>query len=79
MFIVVLFFRMSEIFSIFINPDFNSGFVKMIIERTLSGKIKQLSGKFPVISINGSRQSGKTTLAKLCFPDYGYVTPGKKS
>jgi uncharacterized protein len=45
----------------------------MVIKRTLSEKIKQLAGKFPVISINGPRQSGKTTLAKLCFPGYDYV------
>jgi uncharacterized protein len=45
----------------------------MVIKRTLSEKIKQLTGKFPVISINGPRQSGKTTLAKLCFPGYDYV------
>jgi uncharacterized protein len=45
----------------------------MVIKRTLSEKIKQLAGKFPVISINGPRQSGKTTLAKLCFPGYAYV------
>lgn len=28
--------------------------------------------KFPVVSITGPRQSGKTTLSKLCFPDYEY-------
>ena len=50
---------MSEIFSIFTNPELKSGFVKMVIRRTLSEKIKQLAGKFPVISINGPRQSGK--------------------
>jgi len=27
----------------------------------------------PVISVTGPRQSGKTTLAKLCFPNYSYV------
>ncbi len=30
-------------------------------------------GKFPVISITGPRQSGKTTLVKYMFPDYKYV------
>lgn len=45
----------------------------MIIKRTLEEKIKHLSRKFPVISINGPRQSGKTTLAKQCFPNYDYV------
>ncbi len=27
----------------------------------------------PIISITGPRQSGKTTLSKICFPDYDYV------
>lgn len=27
----------------------------------------------PVISITGPRQSGKTTLARMCFPEYNYV------
>lgn len=45
----------------------------MVINRTLQNKIKQLSRKFPVVSINGPRQSGKTTLAKLCFSDFDYV------
>lgn len=32
-----------------------------------------MATKMPVISITGPRQSGKTTLAKQCFPDYDYV------
>ncbi|MCL2651362.1 MAG: ATP-binding protein [Candidatus Azobacteroides sp.] len=32
-----------------------------------------MAGKMPVISITGPRQSGKTTVAKMCFPDYDYV------
>ncbi len=32
-----------------------------------------MARKMPVISITGPRQSGKTTLAKICFPDYDYV------
>jgi uncharacterized protein len=45
----------------------------MIVKRKLEEKIKQLAQKFPIISITGPRQSGKTTLAKICFPDYEYV------
>jgi predicted AAA+ superfamily ATPase len=45
----------------------------MIIRRTVEKNIVMLAGKFPVISITGPRQSGKTTLSKLCFPDYEYV------
>lgn len=32
-----------------------------------------MAKKMPVISITGPRQSGKTTLAKACFPKYAYV------
>jgi predicted AAA+ superfamily ATPase len=32
-----------------------------------------MAGKMPIISITGPRQSGKTTLSKMCFPDYDYV------
>lgn len=31
-----------------------------------------MAAKMPVISITGPRQSGKTTLAKQCFPGYDY-------
>lgn len=45
----------------------------MLINRVLKGKIQSLAKKFPVVSITGPRQSGKTTLVKMCFPDYDYV------
>jgi len=32
-----------------------------------------LAKGFPVITITGPRQSGKTTLAKMAFPDYHYI------
>jgi predicted AAA+ superfamily ATPase len=32
-----------------------------------------MATKMPVISITGPRQSGKTTIAKMCFPHYDYV------
>lgn len=45
----------------------------MLIPRILQSKIVQMAAKWPVISITGPRQSGKTTLAKMCFPNYSYV------
>jgi len=45
-----------------------------MIKRELTDKLRRLSKKIPVISITGPRQSGKTTLAKLAFDDYEYVT-----
>lgn len=43
-----------------------------MIKRTLSVKILELANKYPVISITGPRQSGKTSLAKELFPEHSY-------
>lgn len=43
-----------------------------MIQRKLEKKLKDLSQKYPVISITGPRQSGKTTIARKLFPDYQY-------
>lgn len=45
-----------------------------MIKRTLTDKILSLARQFPVVSITGPRQSGKTTLARMAFPDYAYVS-----
>ena len=47
--------------------------MKKNIPREISPYAKALAAQFPVLSIQGPRQSGKTTLAKSLFPDYGYV------
>jgi len=44
-----------------------------MIHRQLSAKILEDSSKYPVISITGPRQSGKTTLAKKIFPNKKYT------
>ncbi len=44
-----------------------------MIKRALSKKLKQLSSKFPVISVVGPRQSGKTTFVRSVFPKADYV------
>lgn len=46
----------------------------MLIKRDLSYSINNIVHGFPVITITGPRQSGKTTFAKMNFPDYKYVT-----
>jgi predicted AAA+ superfamily ATPase len=43
-----------------------------MIPRKLTSHIKKMLGKFPVVSVTGPRQSGKTTLLKNAFPDYKY-------
>lgn len=44
-----------------------------MIERTLSSFVKDNAGWFPVVSVTGPRQSGKSTLVQHVFPDYEYV------
>lgn len=45
-----------------------------MIARTISQKILDMTGKFPVITITGPRQSGKTTLITYLFKDKPYVS-----
>ena len=45
-----------------------------MIQREIKDKLLMLSGKFPVVSLTGPRQSGKTTLLKESFPDYLYTS-----
>ena len=44
-----------------------------MIYRDLSTEFLRLSELFPVVTLVGPRQSGKTTLCKMLFPDYLYV------
>lgn len=43
-----------------------------MIRRELENKLLEMAEKFPVVSVTGPRQSGKTTLLKESFPDYTY-------
>jgi predicted AAA+ superfamily ATPase len=45
-----------------------------MIKRFLEERLKELSLQYPIVALTGPRQSGKTTLAKLVFPDYQYVS-----
>lgn len=44
-----------------------------MIKRQLQKKCIEYSKQYPVVTITGPRQSGKTTLAKMCFPKKPYV------
>lgn len=45
-----------------------------MIQRTLAEKLKKTTTQYPVVTLTGPRQSGKTTLVKMIFPQYKYVS-----
>ncbi|MBI4647338.1 MAG: hypothetical protein HY738_12310 [Bacteroidia bacterium] len=45
-----------------------------MIRREITGKMLQLSELYPVLTLTGPRQSGKTTLVKHTFPAYDFGT-----
>ena len=42
-------------------------------KRILEKQIRELASKYPVVTILGPRQSGKTTVVRAAFPDKPYV------
>jgi len=44
-----------------------------MIRRKLEKVLKKAAGNNQVLSVMGPRQSGKTTLVKMVFPDYSYI------
>lgn len=45
-----------------------------MIERVLKTKLLEMAAKFPIVTVTGPRQSGKSTLLKTSFPEYKYVS-----
>jgi predicted AAA+ superfamily ATPase len=45
----------------------------IMIDRTIEPVLKELAAKYPVVTITGPRQSGKTTLCRKVFPDMAYA------
>ena len=44
-----------------------------MIKRKIADKLVGLAETFPVVTIEGPRQSGKTTLARMTFPNHAYA------
>ena len=53
-------------------PTFEYG--KIVVRRRVSAEINEAMKYFPVLTITGPRQSGKTTLIRSHFPDLVYYT-----
>ncbi|MBR5194708.1 MAG: ATP-binding protein [Akkermansia sp.] len=47
---------------------------KQYIERDVTPHLQKLMRSYPVVTICGPRQSGKTTLARHMYPEYDYVS-----
>lgn len=45
-----------------------------MIIRMLQPHLRRMAGSYPVVTLTGPRQSGKTTLARMAFPDHAYVS-----
>ncbi len=45
-----------------------------MIKRHLSKSLLKAADSYPVVTLTGARQSGKTTLVRALFPDHTYVT-----
>jgi len=43
------------------------------ISRIISSEVMRLAKIFPVLTITGPQQSGKTTLCKELFPDFHFI------
>lgn len=45
-----------------------------MIHRTLQAALERLSQKYPIVTLTGPRQSGKSTLLRHAFPDFQYIS-----
>lgn len=45
-----------------------------MIKRALENKLKKAATQYPVVTLTGPRQSGKTTLVRAVFKNYDYVS-----
>lgn len=44
-----------------------------MIEREMSKLVREMAGEYPVVTVFGPRQSGKTTMVRAAFPGHAYA------
>jgi predicted AAA+ superfamily ATPase len=47
---------------------------RLLIPRTLQPRLRKAAREYPIVTLTGPRQSGKTTLARSAFAQYAYVS-----
>ena len=47
---------------------------KLLIKRQLITHVRNAATFYPIVSVAGPRQAGKSTMLKQAFPDYQYVS-----
>ena len=45
-----------------------------MIQRELQATLEHFAAKYPIVTLTGPRQSGKSTLLKHAFPNYQYIS-----
>lgn len=45
-----------------------------LVLRTLQSTLLEMAAAYPAVTLTGPRQSGKTTLCRMAFPDHAYVS-----
>jgi len=45
-----------------------------MVPRALTPRLRAAARQFPIVTITGPRQSGKTTLCRAVFPDKAYTS-----
>ena len=48
--------------------------ISAMIERSIEEKLRQMTTKFPVVTLTGTRQCGKSTLLRQRFNDFKYIS-----
>ncbi|MXZ06014.1 MAG: AAA family ATPase, partial [Acidimicrobiia bacterium] len=44
-----------------------------MIPREIAPRLVSLFGQYPIVTVTGPRQAGKTTLCRSTFPELGYA------